>query len=261
MPNAGNFLLFLKAKKIMKLAVFDLDHTLMPLDTGDMWVRWLVHEQGLEPAPVVEQLRRFACEYRAGIIDIDEFEDFQMKFLARFKRKELEKALSCYIKAIIEPAVPEASRRLVDGYRKAGDKTALCTATYDFVSGAIAHVFGIDHTLAAHPEQTPEGEFTGRLEGIASFQEGKVVMVKNLLERLAGQGERVESIDFYSDSCADLPLFEFVESNGGRCFAVNAEKTLLQTACSRGWQVCNTFGAQELAQTAEIAEKLAPCPF
>lgn len=245
--------------KKMKLAVFDLDHTLMPLDTGDMWVRWLVHVQGLDPVPVVQELRRFAREYRAGTIDIDEFEDFQMKFLAQFKRQKLEAALSDYIKTIIEPAVPQASRQLVESYAKAGDQTALCTATYDFVSGAVARVFGIDHTLAAHPEQTPDGEFTGRLDGIASFQEGKVVMVQRLLERLSEQGADIEGIDFYSDSCADLPLFEFVERMGGRCFAVNAEKALEQTACRRGWKILNTFGARELQETAEIAQRLAPC--
>ena len=80
------------AIKKMRLAVFDLDHTLMPLDTGDMWVRWLVARSGTDPRPVASELERFAREYRAGVIDIDDFESFQMRFLSQFRR---DAALDC----------------------------------------------------------------------------------------------------------------------------------------------------------------------
>lgn len=244
------------AIKKMRLAVFDLDHTLMPLDTGDMWVRWLVARSGTDPRPVASELERFAREYRAGVIDIDDFESFQMRFLSQFRRAFLNVELAAYVEAVVEPALPVASRRLVEHYTSMGDKTALCTATYDFVSKAVARVLGIDFTLAVKPEENDKGEFTGRLASAPSYSAGKVDYVRAVIKEAADSGEPFESVHFYSDSMADMPLFEFVESLGGTCFAVNPEKKLEALAAERDWEVLRTFDAQDLARWKKVAADL-----
>lgn len=240
----------------MRLAVFDLDHTLMPLDTGDMWVRWLVARSGADPRPVASELERFAREYRAGTIDINDFESFQMRFLSQFRRAFLNVELDEYVKAVVEPALPAASRRLVEHYASMGDATALCTATYDFVSKAVARVLGIDLTLAVKPEENDKGEFTGRLASAPSYAEGKVAYVRDAVDAAARKGEPYEAVHFYSDSMADMPLFEYVESLGGTCFAVNPEKKLEEVAAQRDWEVLRTFDEGDLARWKKVAGDL-----
>lgn len=238
----------------MQLAVFDLDHTLLPLDTGEVWVRWLLAASGRDPAPVVRETERFTREYRAGVIDIDEFMAFQLGFLAGFERAFLDRCLAEYIERVVRPAVPEASRRLVEEHRREGHYTALCTATYSFVTRPVAALFGIDTVLASRPLENPDGSFTGTMQGPASFAQGKVEFVKNLL---AERGlERPEAMWFYSDSCADLPLFELCASWGGVNTAVNAEPALEAIARRRGWREMRTFDAQDLARVDALRESL-----
>ena len=240
----------------MKLAVFDLDHTLLPLDSGEMWVRWLTSRAGLDPAPVTAQLERFAREYRAGVIDINDFESFQMRFLAQFPRAFLNVSLVEYLEAVIAPALPAASRRLVEHYATTGAHTALCTATYSFVSGAVARRLGIDWVLAVQAEENDKGEFTGRLAGAPSYAEGKIDYVRALIKRCLEKGEKLEELAFYSDSIADKPLFDFVERLGGVCRAANPDEKLEQEARRRDWEVIFTYGDEELAHWRAVGRRL-----
>lgn len=238
----------------MKLAIFDLDHTLMPMDTGDSWVRFLVKRSGRDPKPVHEKLDEFTRTYRAGVIDIDEFERFQMEFLASFRRADLDRYMAEFIQRRILPNVPEGARALVNRHREAGDMTALCTATYTFVSRAVADVFGIDAVMAAEAEEGPDGEFTGRLNGSHAYREGKVRKVREFIEKSRREGIRFDGFAFYSDSFNDRPLFEFVASLGGECVAVNPDATLAGIAAERGWDCVNTYAEEALKKAAQCAD-------
>ncbi len=242
---------------LMQLAVFDLDHTLMPLDTGELWVRWLLRESGRDPRFAVSEIERFTREYRAGILDINEFVDFQLKFLASFKRSFLEKARAAYKETIVRPNVPESSRRLVQMHKDAGHVTAICTATYSFVTQTAADIFGVDALLATRPQEGPDGEFTGKIDGTASFGPGKVVWLKNFIrQQQETMGRAFDRIWFYSDSMADRPLFEYVESKGGVNTVVNGEAKLIELAGSRGYFKITTFAESDLEFVRRIQQSL-----
>ena len=66
----------------MKLAVFDLDHTLLPIDTGDGWTVVLIEKGGLGEE-FLETSRRLNREYHAGTFSLDEMMSFAMGLLAR----------------------------------------------------------------------------------------------------------------------------------------------------------------------------------
>lgn len=241
----------------MELAVFDLDHTLMPLDTGELWVRWLLRQSGRDPAFAVSEIERFTREYRAGTIDINEFVDFQLGFLASFKRRFLNEQLALYRKTILEPNVPAASRRLVDLHKNAGRMTAICTATYSFVTQAAADIFGVDVLLATKPEEDAKGEFTGRMASrVASFSTGKVEWLKDFIESQKSQGRTFDRLWFYSDSMADFPLFEFVEKHKGVNTVVNGEAKLIELAKTRRWQITTTFTQKDLDYTKRLQQAL-----
>lgn len=87
----------------MKLVVYDLDHTLMPIDTGDIWCKWLL--RACEKAVRVtaeETLDRFTREYIEQTLNIDEYEMWQMQFLAQFNRADLDAARKAYRAEVLE---------------------------------------------------------------------------------------------------------------------------------------------------------------
>ena len=236
----------------MKLAIFDLDHTLMPMDTGDAWVRFLVRESGIDAMPVFAQLDRFASEYHAQTLSIEEFEDFQMRFLARFPRGQLDAWRDKFVREWVLAHVPQRSVQLVAKHTVAGDVTALCSATYSYVTEPIAALFGIDEVLCTRPATDAAGTFLGYLAAPPTYREGKVHKVRDFVRAQAKRGVVFEELVFYSDSLADMPLFEFVADNGGRCVAVNPSAALEEVARARAWPCMATFDKSDLERANAV---------
>ena len=65
----------------MKFAVFDLDHTLLPVDSGENWSRWLVRAAGMDVALMDARIEAYAEAYRKGAFSADEFLGFQAGIL------------------------------------------------------------------------------------------------------------------------------------------------------------------------------------
>ena len=240
----------------MKLVVYDLDHTLMPIDTGDWWAKWILtlcDDQMRREA--IRTLDRFARQYIAQTLSIEEFESWQMGLLASLKRTDLECARADYKKEVLSQIIPERSRKIVRQAKDEGAITAICTATYSFATEPSAELFGVDYLLAVKPEQDEEGNFTGRWIEPITYQRGKVLAVKNLVESLARKGIEINDFEFWSDSPADMALFEFTEAKGGVCFVVNAREELRGVAQQRGWIVSQTYSEKEAACALEIVAK------
>jgi len=214
----------------MKLALFDLDNTLLSGDSDFEWAQFLI-EQGVLDREVYEaRNEEFFAQYRAGTLDIHEFLDFQLKPLSRHPRSVLDAWHGEFMQRKILPMVRDSARALVA--RHAGDLRAVITATNSFVTAPIARVFGIEHLIATEPEER-DGEFTGHVTDIPCFREGKVRRLEAWLE---GQGRTLESFEqswFYSDSMNDLALLTRVTHP----VAVDPDEILRAHAQAHGWPV------------------------
>lgn len=221
----------------MRLALFDLDNTLLAGDSDFEWAQFLI-EQGVLDREVYEARNlEFYQQYKAGTLDIHEFLDFQLKPLSRHPRSQLDAWHLEFMRRKIRPIILPRARELVNRHRDAGDLSAVVTATNSFVTAPIAREFGIEHLLATEPEQAGGG-FTGGVEGVPCFREGKVAR----LERwLAGRGLGLHSFSasfFYSDSLNDLPLLGRVSNP----VAVDPDDTLRAHAGRHGWPVISLRG-------------------
>jgi HAD superfamily hydrolase (TIGR01490 family) len=215
----------------MRLALFDLDNTLLAGDSDYEWGQFLVDRGVLEREAYEAQNRAFYEQYKAGTLDIHEFLGFALRPLADHAPAELERWHAEFMQARIRPMITPAARALVQGHQRAGDLCAVITATNSFVTAPIAREFGIEHLIATEPERRG-GRFTGRVAGTPCFRAGKLA---RLDEWLAGIGRRLadfESSTCYSDSHNDLALLERVT----RPVAVDPDGTLAREAERRGWQ-------------------------
>jgi len=221
----------------MRLALFDLDNTLIAGDSDYEWGQFLVDRGVLERDQYESQNRAYYEQYVAGTLDIHEFLGFALRPLAAHQPADLERWHAEFMASRIRPMIGAPARALVQQHQGAGDLCAIITATNSFVTRPIAREFGVEHLIATEPE-SKNGRFTGRVAGIPCFREGKV---KRLDEWLAGRGQRLGGFTestLYSDSHNDLPLLERVS----RPVAVDPDEKLAARAKERSWAVISLRG-------------------
>jgi HAD superfamily hydrolase (TIGR01490 family) len=215
----------------MRLALFDLDNTLLAGDSDYEWGQFLVDRGILEREAYEAQNRAYFEQYVAGTLDIHEYLGFALRPLARHTAADLARWHAEFMHSRILPMIARQARALVRQHLERGDLSAIITATNSFVTAPIAREFGVQHLIATEPESR-DGRFTGRVAGTPCFREGKV---RRLDEWLAGQGTPLAGFaesTFYSDSHNDLPLLERVS----RPVAVDPDRELAREAARRGWE-------------------------
>jgi len=214
----------------MKLALFDLDNTLLAGDSDFEWAQFLIDKGVLDREVYAARNAEFYAQYKAGTLDIHAFLDFQLKPLSRHPRAQLDAWHAEFMRSRILPMIAPGTPRLLA--RHAGHVRAIVTATNSFVTAPIARHLGVEHLIATEPEAVG-GEFTGRVLGTPSFREGKVERLDAWLAERGLTWREVEESWFYSDSHNDLPLLERVTHP----VAVDPDDTLRAQATARGWPV------------------------
>jgi len=213
----------------MKLALFDLDNTLLAGDSDVEWAQFLIEEGVLHPQEFHAKNIWFADRYKDGTLDIHEFLEFQLAPLAAHPRDRLDAWHQGYMQRKIRPIILDRAVELLGSH--AGALRAIVTATNRFITAPIARELGVEHLVATDIEEI-EGKFTGKPKGTPCFREGKIARVD---EWLAAQGKRLGDFEswFYSDSLNDLPLLERVDHP----VAVDPDPTLFAHAKGRGWEI------------------------
>lgn len=216
----------------MKLALFDLDNTLLCGDSDFEWSQFLIEQGVLDKALFEAKNLEFYEQYKAGTLDIAAFLDFQLKPLARHARVELDVWHAEFMRRKVRPMMNAAAFELVAQHRDAGDVCMIITATNSFVTAPIAREFGVEHLIATEPEQI-NGEFTGRVAGVPSFREGKITRLESWFAQHNLSWDSFTDTTFYSDSLNDLPLLAKVKNP----VAVDPDATLRRHAEQHGWRV------------------------
>lgn len=216
----------------MKLALFDLDNTLLTGDSDFEWGQFLIGKGVLDPEVHAARNQQFYDDYKAGTLDIHAFLDFQLAPLARHPREQLDRWHREFMASRILPILGRPARDLVQQHRNEGALLAVVTATNSFVTGPICREFGIEHLIATVPAQD-NGRFTGQPRGVPSFKEGKITRVEAWLESLGLCWQSFECSHFYSDSHNDLPLLLKVSQP----VAVDPDDILRTHALAQGWPV------------------------
>ena len=220
----------------MNLALFDLDHTLIPGDSDYEWGQFLVRRGIVDPVEYKRRNDVFYAQYNDGTLDILAFLEFAFTPLRSHPRARLDAWHREFMAEVVAPLIRPEALALVRAHQDAGDLCAIVTATNSFVTRPIAQAFGIGHLVATEPE-TDGGEFTGRVSGVPCFKEGKITRTEAWLESLGKRLEDFGCSSFYSDSANDIPLLERVT----RPVAANPSERLRAHAHAHGWDIIDLF--------------------
>jgi len=220
----------------MKLALFDLDHTLLPIDSDQSWGEFTVrlgwHARGHFKA----RNDQFYADYVAGTLDVHEYVRFSTEAARVRGQAAAEAARADFMERVIRPAVLPQALELVKRHQDAGEQVIIITATNEFVTRPIADAFGVCELIAVQLARDTSGWITGEIDGIPSLREGKVARMALWLSDRGLSWADVEAT-FYSDSLNDLPLLEKVRHP----VATNPDPRLRKIAVERGWRILDLF--------------------
>lgn len=222
------------------LALFDLDHTLIPTDSDHEWGRFMVRLGIVEEDTFTRANDQFYADYKAGTLDIYAYLRLALAPLSRYSRAQLAEWHARFMREVIEPAMLPAALELVRGHQDNGDLCCMITATNSFVTAPIGAAFGIDFLIACEAQTVgdhPDAPYTGEPAGIPSFREGKIVRTEAWLTSLGKDWSSFERSYFYSDSLNDIPLLEKVTDP----VATNPDDTLRAHAARHGWRILELF--------------------
>lgn len=213
----------------MRLAIFDLDHTLLAGDSDHLWGRYMIANGLVDAASYQRQNDQFYEDYKAGTLDIVAYTRFAIEPLMRLGVEKLLPLRARFVAEVIEPIIAPAAPALLERHRIQGDQLLIITATNRFITEPIAELLGVDALLATDPEVV-DGRYTGRIAGIPTYRDGKVA---RLAQWRAEQDDTYSHVTFYSDSHNDLPLLRLADQP----VAVDPDDELRAEATRKRWPI------------------------
>ena len=225
---------------MQNITLFDLDHTLLPLDSDYSWGEFTTQIGWTDPVEFKQRNDEFFAQYKKGELKISEYVRFATQAIKDQGASKSIAAHAQFMSAIIQPAIKQAATDLIAKHRSAGDQLVIVTATNEFVTRPIATALGIEDLIAVQLERDESvggtGWITGGIKGVPSAHEGKVTRVEAWLAA-KNLGWQDVYTTFYTDSINDIALLEKVNVP----VATNPDARLRAVAVERGWQILELF--------------------
>ena len=223
-----------------RLALFDLDHTLLPLDSDYEWGEFTIRIGWTDREEFGRRNKAFYDDYVAGRLDVHDYVRFATEAVRERGADAAAQAHEQFMRDVIAPAIHEQALALLRRHRDAGDEVLIITATNEFITRPIAQALGVEQLLALELERDAGGWITGGIRGVPTMREGKV---RRMEQWLAERGLSWQDVDstFYSDSMNDVPLLEKVNHP----VATNPDPRLRALAEQRGWPILDLFPTQQ----------------
>lgn len=215
------------AQSPRRAAFFDMDKTVLRIDTGMSWMKFL-RERGEISAFGMARAVYWSLLYKVALLDM---ESLAARLVADL-RGEPESAMieKCRIwhASHVEGQVSPQAQRAIERHRAAGDHIVLLTGSTQYAAETVGRDLGMNETLCSRLEVV-DGHFTGKLEALC-FGVHKV----GIAETYAGEhGIDLSMSVFYSDSFNDVPMLSRV----GTAIAVNPDQRLRRHAQRSGWKI------------------------
>tara|TARA_Y100000991_G_scaffold85596_1_gene64561 strand:+ start:91 stop:753 length:663 start_codon:yes stop_codon:yes gene_type:complete len=212
----------------LKIAIFDLDNTILKADSDYEMVNFLISKNLIE-----KKYRKlnddYFASYGSGTLDIEEFSEFSLKPFIGMTRSEIEIIVADFYQKVLAEKFNPYILSILNDHKNQGDLVILASATNSLIVSHVAKMIGLDEFVSSVVSFS-SGVCTGTIKQPHALGEGKLVLVtKFLLDRKLS----FDNTYFYSDSINDEPLMRKVKYP----VAVNPDAQLLELSKSLGWDV------------------------
>jgi HAD superfamily hydrolase (TIGR01490 family) len=213
---------------LTSVAFFDLDLTLVGLNTATAWLKQEVGEGRVSKRQAAKGMTTIAL-YQLGFSRVEDALLAAIQTLEGQDEAELAARSARFWDAEVQHRLRPGARAALDAHRAAGDHLAVLTSSSIYLGELAARRFGLDVALGTRFE-VQGGRFTGRPDGGLCYGAGKLRAAEALAR---ARGVPLGDCAFYTDSLADLPVLEAV----GRPHVVHPDPRLKRVARARGWPV------------------------
>lgn len=211
----------------MKLALFDLDLTLLNTDSDHSWGEFLVNEGLVDAIHHRKMNDKFYEDYKAGQLDPIAYNEFVFDFLTKHDNAYLTELHNLFMQKVIRPKMRPKGFDAIQYHQDQEHVIVGITATSDFITAPIFRAFGITEIIATNAEVV-DGKYTGKVTGVPCYQTGKLTRLDQWLD-----GRQVDESWAYSDSINDRFLLEYAT----HAIAVNPDDRLEQLANEKSWKI------------------------
>jgi HAD superfamily hydrolase (TIGR01490 family) len=219
----------------MRLALFDLDHTLLDGDSDQLWCDFLIEKGLLDKTLFSAKNEAMAREYKSGLVDVQAFCEFYIGTLTLKTPEEWEPLRQEFLRAWVVPRLCAGGKAQIKSHQDHGDRVVMTTATNRFITELTAGYLGVQDLIATEAE-IMNGLFTGRTQGVLNMREGKVTRFAAWCKAQGLVAAQLETWG-YSDSINDLPLLIAVT----HATVTQGDEKLRAEAVQRGWPQIDWF--------------------
>ncbi len=201
-----------------KVALFDMDGTLFPVDSQLRFAGWVLRRNGwrrlylgaVVPCGILRALH---------VLNTEQMKRIFLCYAWRMPAEQLRAECEDFVRQELLPAVfPEVLARL-RSHQQTGDRTVLCSASPEWWTRPFGRALGFDEVIGTPFEPFERVPFAPRIPSPGNNKG------ENKLLRLAAAG--IRRADYgYTDSTADLPMLSICS----RAVLVNPSPGLLR-AC------------------------------
>ncbi len=212
----------------MSIAFFDLDRTLLAVNSASLWIQRELRAGNLGRGDAFKA-GAWVALYQLGFGDIERVIERAVMTLAGQREQDIEARSLAFFQEEVRARVRPGGLRVLERHRESGHQLVLLTSSSPYLAAPIAKELGLDGFLCNNFE-VQSGTFTGRVLRPLCFGRGKVDHARRFAD-VSGTG--LEACAFYTDSYSDLPMLEAV----GEPVAVHPDPRLARAAKKRGWPI------------------------
>jgi HAD superfamily hydrolase (TIGR01490 family) len=209
-------------------AFFDMDRTLVRVNSGTLWIKWLRARGEISR---YRQLRALGwiAQYKLAILDMESVTTRVIAGMKGDDEGEMRRKCLEFAQKQVLPEVAPKAREALEHHRKEGHVVAILSTSTPYVTEPLAEHLGIEHVICTRLG-IADGKFDGTHIRPACYGAGKVHWAEAFAKK--HEVDLARSF-FYTDSYSDLPMLERV----GVARVINPDTRLKRHAQRVGWPV------------------------
>jgi len=216
------------------IAFFDLDKTLLAVNSGTLWVR---RELALGYVTKRQALRAafWLARYQLGFASAEVMVEEAVAEITGTRAADLRERTARFYEQEVRRTFRAGGLEALRQHRAAGDRCVLLTSSSNYMSELVQRELRLDGVLCNTMEVDANGLHTGRVVGRVCFAAGKLVHAE---AEARARGVALKDCAFYTDSYSDLSVLAVV----GRPVPVNPDPRLRRHAARAGWAIAEWGG-------------------
>lgn len=212
----------------MSIAFFDLDRTILSVNSGTGWVirEWKTGRLGYRK---LFRALSWLGQYRLGLADLGDSIRLAVSDLEGALEQDIRSRSEAYWDEVVVGHIRDQAKMAIEQHRQNDDVLVLLSGTSLYLAERAQRELGLDAILCNRFE-VQDGCFTGRCVEPISYGEGKTILAKQYAD---AKGVSLSDCYFYTDSYSDLDTLKHV----GHPVVVCPDQRLRREASRQGWPI------------------------